>query len=47
MIKLVPLATHHLDHVMTWVNDREVMQYFANRQTDISREEEVKFTSRR
>jgi diamine N-acetyltransferase len=25
---------------MSWVNDREVMQYFANRQTDLSEAEE-------
>lgn len=30
----------HLPHVMRWVNDREVMQYFANRQTAISEDEE-------
>ena len=26
--------------VMTWVNDREVMQYFANRQTTITEDDE-------
>lgn len=39
-VELVPLAVDHLPHVMTWVNDREVMQYFANRQEPISDEEE-------
>jgi diamine N-acetyltransferase len=39
-IRLVPLALDHLPHVMTWVNDREVMQYFANRQTTITEAEE-------
>jgi diamine N-acetyltransferase len=39
-IRLVPLALEHLPHVMTWVNDHEVMQYFANRQRDISEAEE-------
>src|SRR5690606_20593599 len=29
--------------VMTWVNDREVMQYFANRQTEISRVDELRY----
>jgi diamine N-acetyltransferase len=39
-LRLEPLAVDHLSHVMTWVNDREVMQYFATRQTDISPEQE-------
>jgi RimJ/RimL family protein N-acetyltransferase len=28
---------------MSWVNDREVMQYFAARQKDITRDEELKY----
>jgi diamine N-acetyltransferase len=40
LIRLEPLTVAHLPHVMTWVNDREVMQYFANRQTDIAEDEE-------
>jgi RimJ/RimL family protein N-acetyltransferase len=40
MTALVPLAIDHLPHVMTWVNDRDVMQYFANRQTTITEEDE-------
>ncbi|MCA9607477.1 MAG: GNAT family N-acetyltransferase [Myxococcales bacterium] len=39
-VELRPLEVSHLPHVMTWVNDREVMQYFANRQTEITEEEE-------
>lgn len=39
-VRLEPLAPAHLPHVMTWVNDREVMQYFANRQADISEADE-------
>ncbi len=39
-LRLVPLGVDHLAHVMTWVNDRDVMQYFANRQTAISEDEE-------
>ena len=39
-LRLEPLSVEHLDHVMTWVNDREVMQYFASRQQDISPEQE-------
>ena len=42
-VKLVPLAASHLSHVMTWVNDREVMQYFANRQTAISEADERRY----
>lgn len=39
-LRLKPLSVDDLDLVMTWVNDHEVMQYFANRQTDISEDEE-------
>jgi diamine N-acetyltransferase len=39
-LRLEPLSPAHLPHVMTWVNDREVMQYFANRQTTITEDEE-------
>ena len=42
-VDLVPLALEHLPHVMSWVNDREVMQYFANRQTSITEEEEASY----
>lgn len=42
-VELVPLELAHLPHVMTWVNDREVMQYFANRQTDITEDEERRY----
>ncbi len=40
-VRLEPLVPEHLPLVMTWVNDRDVMQYFANRQTHISEEEEA------
>lgn len=43
MIRLVPLEPAHLLHVMSWVNDREVMQYFANRQTPIDEKEELRY----
>ena len=33
--RLVPLTVEHLPFVMTWVNDAEVMQYFAQRQERI------------
>ena len=39
-VELVPLSIEHLDGVMSWVNDREVMHYFANRQTPITEAEE-------
>jgi len=42
-VRLVPLNVDHLSHVMTWVNDMEVMQYFAQRQTRIEEEEEKRY----
>ncbi len=39
-VRLVPLSPSHLPLVMTWVNDREVMQYFALHQERISEDEE-------
>jgi diamine N-acetyltransferase len=42
-LRLEPLSIDHLPHVMTWVNDREVMQYFATRQQDISADEERRY----
>lgn len=42
-LRLVPLAVDHLPHVMTWVNDREVMQYFASCQRTIGEEEERRY----
>lgn len=39
-VRLEPLSIDHLPHVMSWVNDREVMQYFATRQDAISEDEE-------
>jgi diamine N-acetyltransferase len=42
-LRLEPLTIEHLPHVMTWVNDHEVMQYFANRQTHITEEEEARY----
>jgi diamine N-acetyltransferase len=41
--RLVPLSVEHTPLVMTWVNDREVMQYFANRQSDIREEDERRY----
>jgi diamine N-acetyltransferase len=42
-VRLVPLSIDHLPLVMTWVNDREVMQYFALRQERIEEAEEKKY----
>lgn len=42
-VRLELLSLDHLPHVMTWVNDHEVMQYFANRQTDIDEAEERRY----
>ena len=42
-LRLVPLSVDHLGLVMTWVNDRDVMQYFANRQEDITEDEERRY----
>jgi diamine N-acetyltransferase len=40
LVRLEPLSPLHLDGIMTWVNDKDVMQYFANRQTPIAPDEE-------
>jgi UDP-4-amino-4,6-dideoxy-N-acetyl-beta-L-altrosamine N-acetyltransferase len=40
---LVPLNTSHIDHVMTWVNDPEVVKNFQNFGATISREDELRF----
>lgn len=42
-VRLAPLSLDHLAHVMTWVNDHEVMQYFANRQVTISEDDERRY----
>ena len=42
-VRLEPLRLEHLPLVMTWVNDHEVMQYFANRQDNITEEQERVF----
>jgi diamine N-acetyltransferase len=45
-VRLEPLRLTHLDQVMSWVNDREVMQYFAARQEQIGVEEERRYLER-
>lgn len=42
-IRLEPLCSSHLSHIMGWVNDPEVMGYFANRQVAISEQEELSY----
>lgn len=42
-IKLVPLSIDHVGHIMEWVNDPEITQYFANMRKKVSREEELEF----
>ena len=43
MLRLEPLAVEHVPFVMTWVNDREVTQYFAGLQDEVSEAEERRF----
>ena len=45
-VRLEPLSVEHLAHVMSWVNDREVTQYFANRQQRITEAEERSYLER-
>lgn len=42
-ICLVPLTEDHIGHVMTWVNDPEVMGHFAAHQNRISFTEELMY----
>ncbi len=42
-LRLVPLEVGHLPLVMTWVNDREVTQYFANLRNGVTEEQERAF----
>lgn len=42
-VSLVPTTIEHVPHVMTWVNDLEVMQYFALRQSEISEDDERRY----
>ena len=39
-VRLEPLSLVHLPQVMTWVNDKEVLQYFANLQKPVTEAEE-------
>jgi diamine N-acetyltransferase len=45
-LRLEPLRLEHLPHVMTWVNDHEVLAYFAGRQNDIGEDEERRYLER-
>lgn len=42
-VSLIPLTEDHIGHVMTWVNDPEVMGYFAGHQGRISFTEELMY----
>lgn len=42
-VRLEPLTAEHLPHVMTWVNDRDVLQYFANLQREVSEDDERRY----
>lgn len=42
-LRLEPLRVDHLPQVMTWVNDHEVLAYFARRQADIGEAEERRY----
>lgn len=42
-ITLRPTTLEDLPLIMSWVNDHEVMQYFATRQHDITEDEERKY----
>lgn len=42
-LTLRPTTIADLPHIMSWVNDREVMQYFALRQTQITEDEERRY----
>ena len=42
-VRLVPLHPDHLPHIMEWVNDPEVMGYFAGRQSPITENDELEY----
>jgi diamine N-acetyltransferase len=42
-IRLETLHVSHLPFIMGWVNDQKVMGYFANRQAEISTDEELRY----
>jgi diamine N-acetyltransferase len=42
-VHLEPLVLAHLPHVMTWVNDRDVLHYFANLQSEVSEADERRY----
>lgn len=44
-LRLIPLSVDHVPLVMSWVNDREVTQYFANLQAAVTEEEERRFVA--
>ncbi len=47
LVELVPLAPEHVDHVMSWVNDRAIVGNFATfAGKPFSREEELTYIAR-
>lgn len=42
-IQLIPLGTNHIDYVMSWINDPEIVFYFSSMKKVFSREEELEF----
>jgi len=44
-IRLETISLKDIDHVMTWINDPDVIKNFQNFDREISRDEELKFLS--
>lgn len=42
-IVLEPVTLEHLSYIMSWINDKESLHYFANLSKQISEEEESKY----
>ena len=45
-IKLRPLGSRDLGHIMTWVNDPEVVKNFQNFDKKFSRQDEIKYVNK-
>lgn len=46
MIRLIPLEENHVKHIMTWVNDPDVIQYFASMQKKFTHKEALEFVKK-
>lgn len=42
-LRLVPLTWEHIDHIMSWINDPEIVFYFSSMKKTFSRDEEKSF----